>query len=75
MRRATSMICQSSGRQPLGGSASWSQCWVRRSLLPKKPSRSTHMALGSTTSARAVVSVGYTSETTMKRPSLRAPLR
>ncbi len=43
---------------------------VRRSPLPKAPSRSTHMAAGSTTSAYWVDRVGYTSLTQMKQSKM-----
>ena len=46
-----------------GGSTAFSNTAVRRSPLPNWPSRSTHMAAGSTTSAYWVDSVGYTSLT------------
>ena len=48
-----------------GGSTAFSNTAVRRSALPNWPSRSTHMATGSTTSAYCVDRVGYTSLTTM----------
>ena len=48
-----------------GGSTAFSNTAVRRSPLPNWPSRSTHMAAGSTTSAYWVDSVGYTSLTQM----------
>ena len=58
MRRATSIICQASRMASPGGVSILSKCWVRRSELPNMPSRSIHIAEGSTTSATSVVGVG-----------------
>ena len=65
-RLATSMSIQRSHLASPGASTAFSNTAVRRSPLPKAPSRSTHMAAGSTTSAYWQDSVGYTSDTQMK---------
>ena len=67
------MICHRSERAWPGALTSCCQNWVRRSALPNAPSFSTHIARGRIRSAPAVVTVGYTSDTTMKLSGLRNP--
>ena len=65
-RLAISMSIHRSHFASPGASTAFSNTAVRRSPLPKAPSRSTHMAAGSTTSAYWQDRVGYTSATQMK---------